>query len=144
MDLTISWTWKKLILITVRLGKLRHPRLSHTVPKLMHCFLLRPAYKGLVNNIPLSLQVLKGFPWKKELEQFVNVREIGDYLHGYSEKFGIEPEIKFNTRVERVDKPTGAKRWQVSTSTLVKDGPGAGKKTRHRDVRCLSACSFTF
>lgn len=78
--------------------------------------------------------MLKGFPWKEGLEEFVNVRVIGGYLHDFSENFGIEPEIRFNTRVENVDKPVGAKRWRVTTSTLVKDGPEAGKKRRQTEV----------
>jgi hypothetical protein len=97
----------------------------------------RPAYDGLKNNVPIDLQELKGYPWKEGLEDSVNIRVIGDYLHGFSETFGIEPEIKFNTRVEKLEKTPGEKKWRVKSSTLIKDGPEAGKKTRQTEVSFL-------
>jgi cation diffusion facilitator CzcD-associated flavoprotein CzcO len=108
------------------------------VPQANAQFYFRPAYEGLKNNIPISLQELKGHPWKEGLEDFVNIKIIGDYLHSYSEKFGIEPEIKFNTRVEKLDKLTGEKKWRVKTSTLIKDGPSSGQKIRQTDVSLLT------
>lgn len=100
-------------------------------------YIFSPAYDGLKNNVPIDLQELKGYPWKEGLEDSVNIRVIGDYLHGFSETFGIEPEIKFNTRVEKLEKSPGEKTWRVKSSTLIKDGPEAGKKIRHTEVGFL-------
>ncbi|KAL3421143.1 putative flavin dependent monooxygenase [Phlyctema vagabunda] len=81
-----------------------------------------PAYDGLKNNISTVLQELKGYPWKKGTEDFVNVRVIGDYLQSFSQNFGVEPLIKYHTRVEKVTKQ-GA-RWLVQSTTLAPDGRG--------------------
>lgn len=84
---------------------------------------------------------MKGHPWKEELEDSVNIRVIGEYLHGFSEAFDIEPEIKFNTRVEQLDKLTGQTKWRVISTTLVSEGLDSGKKIRQEDVRFLVGTS---
>jgi hypothetical protein len=91
-----------------------------------------PAYNGLTNNISIFLQELKGHPWKEGTGDFVNVRVVGDYLHGFSKAFDIESLIKFNTRVEKLEKI--GNKWQLQSSTLIKNGPERGKKTREIEV----------
>lgn len=78
------------------------------------------------------------------MPDYVNIRVIGDYLRGYSEEFGIENEIKFNTRVEKLEKSAGRTKWLVASSTLIKVGPAAGQKTRQIDVRSHALSYSTF
>jgi len=91
-----------------------------------------PAYNGLTNNISVFLQELKGHPWKEGTGDFVNVRVVGDYLHGFSKAFDVEPLIKFNTRVEKLEKI--GNKWQLQSSTVIKDEPERGNKTREIEV----------
>jgi cation diffusion facilitator CzcD-associated flavoprotein CzcO len=93
---------------------------------------IRPAYSGLTNNVSTKLQQLKGFPWKEGTPDFVNVRQKQEYLQSYSSHFGVEPLIKYNTRVEKLQKING--RWRVNSSTLIRDGPSEGKRVDEVEV----------
>jgi hypothetical protein len=79
------------------------------------------------------LQELKGYPWKEGLEENVNVRIIGEYLQSFSKTFNVESLIKFNTKVEKIEK--SGKKWKVRYSTIRLDGPERGKKIREFEVR---------
>ena len=94
-----------------------------------------PAYNGLTNNISNALQELKGYPWKEEVGDYANVRVIGEYIQGFAKTFNIEPLIKHNSRVERLEK-VGDKWWVYST-TLIRDGPDLGMKRKESDVGLL-------
>ncbi|KAN0104762.1 FAD/NAD(P)-binding domain containing protein [Hyaloscypha variabilis] len=86
-----------------------------------------PAYSGLTNNVSTKLQQLKSFPWKEGTPDFVNVRQKQEYIQSYSTHFGVEPLIRYNTRVEKLQKVDG--RWKINSSTLVKDGSSKLKKS---------------
>lgn len=91
-----------------------------------------PAYDGLTNNISTVLLQLKDYPWKEGTGDFVKVGVLGDYLQGYSRTFKVEPLIRFNTRVEKLEKIGG--KWHLDSSTLITSGPEAGRKTQQSDV----------
>jgi len=94
---------------------------------------VRPAYSGLTNNVSTKLQHLKGFPWKEGTPDFVNVRAKQEYLQSYSKHFGIETLIRYNTRVEKLQKTNG--KWWVNSTTLVRDGTRKGKHANEFEVR---------
>ncbi|KAL5316596.1 hypothetical protein ACEPPN_015645 [Leptodophora sp. 'Broadleaf-Isolate-01'] len=85
-----------------------------------------PAYSGLMNNVPTSLQEMKGHPWPAGTESYVNVRVKQQYIQSYSKSFEIEPLIRYNTRVEKLRK-IGSK-WEVRSTTLIREGPDRGQK----------------
>ncbi|KAE9363774.1 FAD/NAD(P)-binding domain-containing protein [Stipitochalara longipes BDJ] len=85
-----------------------------------------PAYSGLTNNVSTKLQQLKGFPWKEETPDFVNVRQKQEYIQSYSKYFGVEPLVRYNTRVEKLQKVDG--RWKLNSATWIKDGSSKGKR----------------
>ncbi|TAQ91422.1 hypothetical protein B7494_g135 [Chlorociboria aeruginascens] len=89
-----------------------------------------PAYSGLTNNVATSLQELKGYPWKEGTGDFVNVRVIGEYIQGYARHFGVEPLIRYNTRVEKLQKK--GMKWVLRSNTLMREGPEKG--TSHYEV----------
>jgi hypothetical protein len=72
---------------------------------------------------------LKGYPWPAGTEDFVNVRVKGDYIQRYSKHFNVEPLIKYNTRVENLEK-AGSK-WKLQSSILIK---GAARGTEIKKV----------
>ena len=94
---------------------------------------VRPAYSGLTNNVSTKLQQLKGFPWKEGTPDFVNVRAKQGYLQSYSKHFGVETLIRYNTRVEKLQKING--KWWVNSTTLIRDGPRKGKHANEFEVR---------
>ncbi|CZT00612.1 hypothetical protein WAI453_009246 [Rhynchosporium graminicola] len=87
-----------------------------------------PAYSGLMNNIPTGLQKMIDHPWPAGTESYVNVRVKQQYIQSYSKIFGIEPLIRYNTRVEKLHK-IGSK-WEVRSTTLIREGPDRGRKIR--------------
>jgi len=99
----------------------------------------RPAYSGLTNNVSTKLQQLKGFPWKEGTPDFVNVRQKQEYIQSYAQHFGVEPLIRYNTRVEKLEKIDG--RWKINSSTFLKDGSSRGKKFNAVEVSSLSIAS---
>jgi hypothetical protein len=78
------------------------------------------------------LQQLKGFPWKEGTEDFVNVRAKQEYIQSYSKHFGVEPLIRYNTRVEKLEKAGG--KWLVNSTTLIREGPNKGKHPNEAEV----------
>jgi len=94
--------------------------------------ILSPAYSGLTNNVSTKLQELKGFPWKEGTGDFVNVRDKQEYIQSYSRAFGVEPLIRYNTRVEKLEKING--KWQLNSTTLIRDGPHKGKHVNKVEV----------
>lgn len=95
-------------------------------------YISRPAYSSLKNNIPTSLQELKGHPWPQDTPDFINVREVGQYLQSYVRKFDVEEITKYDTRVEKLEKV--GKKWRVESSTLIREGEEKGKKERKVEV----------
>ena len=95
-------------------------------------YISRPAYSSLKNNIPTSLQELKGHPWPENTPDFINVRKVGEYIHSYVRKFHVEEVTKYDTRVEKLEKV--GKKWRVESSTLIREGEERGKKVREVEV----------
>lgn len=91
-----------------------------------------PAYDGLVNNISLAMQELKGYPWKEGTGDFAGVRDIGKYIQGFARTFYVEPLVKYSTRVEKLEKI--GEKWRLSSTTLVRCGPGSPTKKHEHDV----------
>ncbi|KAL2061864.1 hypothetical protein VTL71DRAFT_7242 [Oculimacula yallundae] len=87
-----------------------------------------PAYSGLMNNVPTSLQKMIDHPWPVGTESFVNVRVKQQYIQSYSKTFGVEPLIRYNTRVEKLRKTES--KWEVRSTTLIREGPERGRKSR--------------
>ena len=75
-----------------------------------------PAYQGLTTNVPTYLQQLKDHPWPEGQDVFVNVRVCGEYLQSYARRFGVESIIKYNTKVENIEKR--GEKWVVESSRL--------------------------
>jgi urease beta subunit len=92
----------------------------------------RPAYSGLTNNVSTKLQKLKGFPWKEGTGDFVNVRAKQEYIQSYSKHFGVEPLIRYNTRVEKLEKVGG--KWLIKSTTLIREGSNKGKHVNEVEV----------
>jgi cation diffusion facilitator CzcD-associated flavoprotein CzcO len=92
----------------------------------------RPAYDGLTNNVSTKLQQLKGFPWPEGTGHFVNVRVKQQYIQSYSKHFGVELLIKYNTRVEKLQKIKG--KWRIDSTTLVRNGLSNGKYVNEVEV----------
>jgi len=85
-----------------------------------------------MNNVPTSLQEMKGHPWPPGTECYVNVGIKQQYIQSYSKSFKVEPLIRYNTRVEKLRK-VGSK-WEVRSTTLIRDGPQRGQKVRSVEV----------
>jgi hypothetical protein len=92
----------------------------------------RPAYFGLTNNVSTKLQNLQGFPWKEGTGDFVNVRAKQEYIQSYSRHFGVEPLIRYNTRVETLEKV--GRKWFIYSTTFVREGPSKGKRVNEVEV----------
>ncbi|KAK0128997.1 hypothetical protein ONS95_000938 [Cadophora gregata] len=79
-----------------------------------------------MNNVPTSLQEMKGHPWPAGTDSFVNVRIKQQYIQSYSKSFGVEPLIRYNTRVEGLRKVST--KWEVRSTTFIRVGPRRGQK----------------
>lgn len=90
-----------------------------------------------MNNVPTSLQEMKGHPWPAGTESYVNVRVKQQYIQSYSKSFEIEPLIRYNTRVEKLRK-IGSK-WEVRSTTLIREGPDRGQKVHTVEVSASQA-----
>lgn len=60
------------------------------------------------------------------------MRQKQEYLESYSHHFNIEPLIRYNTRVEALQK-TGDK-WKVTSTTVLRDEPKEGTKILHSEL----------
>ncbi|KUJ17156.1 FAD/NAD(P)-binding domain-containing protein [Mollisia scopiformis] len=85
-----------------------------------------PAYPDLTNNVSTKCQSLKEFPWPKRTPDHVSVHVKQKYIQDYAEKFGVVPLIRFNTRVEKLEKV--GQTWKVRSTTLIKDQDGRGRR----------------
>lgn len=81
-----------------------------------------PAYEGLKNNVPTSMQELKGHPWPEGTPDWVTSIEKQDYIESYSKKFDVESRIRFHTSVERVEKKEET--WIIQSAGLIKRDTG--------------------
>lgn len=69
-------------------------------------------------NHAYSFSFDKGYPWSR----YFSMRdEIHDYLCKSADEFGVRPNIRFNTNVERATWDEGAKEWLVTVNGP--DGP---------------------
>ncbi|KAL4783539.1 cytochrome P450 [Aspergillus varians] len=78
----------------------------------------RPAYETLTNNIPTSLLELQGHPWPEQTEEYVGHGVIWEYITDYASANSLKPLVRFNTRVDRVEKY--GQTWAVRGATLVR------------------------
>lgn len=74
---------------------------------------------------------MKGHPWPPGTESYVNVRVKQQYIQSYAKGFDVEPLIRYNTRVEKLQKI--GNKWQVRSTTLIREGPERGQKIRGVD-----------
>lgn len=93
-----------------------------------------------MNNVPTSLQEMKDHPWPAGTESYVNVRVKQQYIQSYAKSFGVEPLIRYNTRVEGLRKI--GNKWEVRSTTLIREGPERGQKIRSVDVSIVKYCKF--
>lgn len=91
-----------------------------------------PAYEGLKNNVPTSMQELKDHPWPEGTPDWVTSVEKQSYIKSYSMKFDVESKIRFHSSVEKVDKQ-GAK-WVIESASLVKKDTGEWDIVNMADV----------
>ncbi len=78
------------------------------------------------------MQKLQGFPWKEGTGDFVNVRAKEEYIQSYSRHFGVESLIRYNTRVEKLEKV--GRKWFVYSTAFVREGPSKGKRVNGVEV----------
>ncbi|ESZ91781.1 hypothetical protein SBOR_7832 [Sclerotinia borealis F-4128] len=81
-----------------------------------------PAYFGLTTNISTKLQEMKDHPWKEGTGDFVNVKVVGNYLEDYARRFYLGKALRYNTKVETIDKING--KWIVRSKLLNKTHDG--------------------
>ncbi|EDO00163.1 hypothetical protein SS1G_03023 [Sclerotinia sclerotiorum 1980 UF-70] len=81
-----------------------------------------PAYFGLTTNISTKLQEMKGHPWKEGTGDFVNVKVVGDYLKDYARRFHLEQVLRYNTKIEAIEKVDS--KWVVKSKLLNKTHDG--------------------
>lgn len=72
-------------------------------------------------------QSLKGFPWPEDTPDHVSVHVKQKYIEDYAEHFGVVPLIRFNTRVEKLEKVGTV--WKVRSTTVVKGEDGGTRRT---------------
>jgi len=101
-------------LISLHLGKLN--RYVQVDPKLNP---QRPCYDGLRNNVPTTLLRMSLNSWRDGTEEIVQHQIIKEYIQTTSIKTGVDDNTLYNTRVDSVVKQ--GHKWQVSTSTLLRD-----------------------
>jgi len=88
------------------------------------CMDTRPCYQGLKNNIPTKMMEMRLHPWKSGTESTVTHQLIKDYVQEISAECGVEPLIRYNTRVDEAKKVGG--NWELRTTRLVDDVVGEG------------------
>ena len=87
-----------------------------------------PCYEGLRNNVSTHEMEMQCEAWKPETREFVSQSVIADYVQSAAAGNGIDGSLRFNTRVESVQKvfdEDGSDRgWRMETSTLEKSSLG--------------------
>ena len=68
----------------------------------------------------------------------MNVRQKQEYIQSYSKHFGIEALIRYNTRVEKLEKIDD--KWKLASTTLIREGPNKGKIVNEIEVGFISWC----
>lgn len=91
-----------------------------------------PAYEGLKNNVPTSMQELKDHPWPEGTPDWVTSVEKQEYIDSYSKRFDVESKIRFHTSVERVDKK--GDKWVIESASLIKSDTGEWNIVNKVDV----------
>ncbi|EFA05901.1 senecionine N-oxygenase [Tribolium castaneum] len=61
-------------------------------------------YKGLRTNLPKELMAFEDFPYPKQNRSYLLQDEVLDYVRSYSDKFHINPHIKYFKRVIRIER----------------------------------------
>ncbi|EAR94354.1 flavin-binding monooxygenase-like protein (macronuclear) [Tetrahymena thermophila SB210] len=79
-----------------------HPNLNQNAYYQNYGVLQSSLYEDMVSNFPKCLMTYKGFPPKKEYNQFMTTAEFNDYLNCYTAHFDIQKCMKFNTFVVKV------------------------------------------
>ncbi len=55
-----------------------------------------------------------------------------EYIQSYSKNFGVEPLIRYNTRVEKLEKVGG--KWLINSTTFNREGPSKEKHVNEVEV----------
>ncbi|KAM0272296.1 hypothetical protein ACHAQH_008721, partial [Verticillium albo-atrum] len=78
-----------------------------------------PCYAGLRSNIPTYLMRSSLSAWPESAgRDIVAHHVVKSYVQGLARDFGVDAVTEFNTRVEEVIKPEGARQWRVRTLRL--------------------------
>ncbi|XP_044264267.1 senecionine N-oxygenase-like isoform X2 [Tribolium madens] len=85
-------------------------------------------YKGLRTNLPNELMAFEDFPYPKQNRSYLLQEEVLDYIRSYSDKFHINPHIKYFKRVICVERQNFL--WSVH----YEDVKIREEKTEHYDA----------
>lgn len=69
------------------------------------------------NNVPTELMKLSLNEWKPNTPRFTTHNVLRGYLQDTAEKTGINADVHYHTRVEKVSKEEGQERWSIRTTT---------------------------
>ncbi|XP_044263466.1 senecionine N-oxygenase-like [Tribolium madens] len=85
-------------------------------------------YKGLRTNLPKELMAFEDFSYPKQNRSYLLQEEVLDYIRSYSDKFHINPHIKYFKRVIWIERQNFL--WSVH----YEDVKMREKKTEHYDA----------
>ncbi|XP_072255478.1 uncharacterized protein [Pyxicephalus adspersus] len=79
-------------------------------------------YRDLKTNLPKEIMEFPDFAFDQSLPSFIHHSEVLKYLEEYTDRFSIQPHIKFNTQVVSVTPVLGEGRdenvsWDVTSQT---------------------------
>lgn len=78
-------------------------------------------YRNLKTNLPKEVMGFPDFPFPKGGESFVHHSKVVEYLQDYADHFNLEPRIKYNHFVEKVEpleQEEGFPQWTVTAKDL--------------------------
>ena len=88
-----------------------------------------PCYAGLKNNVSTTEMEMQCQAWKPGTEDFVPQYVLADYIQDAAIANNVERKIKFNTRVQHIEKVEA--KWAVRTTTI--DPKDSSVVTEHND-----------
>jgi cation diffusion facilitator CzcD-associated flavoprotein CzcO len=81
---------------------------------------LSPTYESLHLNSEARVTAYKDFPFPESSLLYPDHREVTAYLEAYADEFGVQPHIRFRSKVTRVTpQPEGG--WSVMTESGAKE-----------------------
>lgn len=85
-------------------------------------------YRDLHNNTVTPMMAYEDFPYPKDTPWFIPQTRIHQYFKDYARNFGIDKDIKYNTKVEKVER-TDDRQWIVTVCS--KEKLDDGKRVRY-------------